>query len=235
MRAGAEPVSSQSTIEQDTIRLLSPDLGQPASWEYTNPTVSFGSTPAVPWRSRERRVSAHPHRCRTPRRRSLHNPICRPSSRCIAGRDLRPGKAPESLELFARARQRPGWLPGMGRRGQERPVAAAANSYPCCGCAGAGAPPVHTVGCRLAEVIQPPIAGLKVENDRPQQTGGQLCARSRELNTGGQPSRNPEKPRFFEPGCSDEPDDGAWLRRSFVIHRLSRNPTTAPDGTADDL
>ena len=33
--------------------------------------------------------TAHPRRCRTPRRRSLRNPICRPSSRCIADRNLR--------------------------------------------------------------------------------------------------------------------------------------------------
>ena len=40
-------------------------------------------------------VTAHLARCRTTWRRSLHNPICRPSPWCIAGRDLRPGEPPE--------------------------------------------------------------------------------------------------------------------------------------------
>jgi hypothetical protein len=39
--------------------------------------------------------SAHLARCRTTSRRSLPNPICRPSPWCIAGRDLRPGEPPE--------------------------------------------------------------------------------------------------------------------------------------------
>src|SRR5215831_4156462 len=47
--------------------------------------------------SRERvRSTAHPRRCRTPRRRSLCYAICRPSSWWIAGRGLCPGKPPES-------------------------------------------------------------------------------------------------------------------------------------------
>jgi hypothetical protein len=45
--------------------------------------------------SAEWRQSAQSRRCRTPRRRSLHNPICRPSSRCVADRNLCPGKPPE--------------------------------------------------------------------------------------------------------------------------------------------
>ena len=45
--------------------------------------------------SRERPETAHLARCRTTWRRSLHNPICRPSLWCIVGRDLRPGEPPE--------------------------------------------------------------------------------------------------------------------------------------------
>src|SRR5215472_6031825 len=44
----------------------------------------------------QRPESAHPRRCRTPRRRSLCYAIFRPSSWWIAGRGLCPGKPPES-------------------------------------------------------------------------------------------------------------------------------------------
>ena len=42
-----------------------------------------------------RRLPAHPRHYRMIRRRSAHHPICRPSSRCIANRNLRPGEPPE--------------------------------------------------------------------------------------------------------------------------------------------
>src|SRR6516225_7485781 len=41
-------------------------------------------------------ASAHPRRCRTPRRRSLCYAICRPSSWWIGGRGLCLGEPPES-------------------------------------------------------------------------------------------------------------------------------------------
>ena len=42
-----------------------------------------------------RRLPPHPRHYRMLRRRSAHNPICRPSSWCIADRNLRPGEPPE--------------------------------------------------------------------------------------------------------------------------------------------